>query len=136
MTINKKEKKKRRILDALSKAELSNNRGNFERSQFAKPNKKIKRHSGRYTPQIPQKGKISLMISNAEEPMDEYDEWISYRDGFRHNSDKTHFFRKWRSCCLDEEEVYKINKKIKKQIAIRKAKKKKFNQKYIHQPIL
>ncbi len=121
--ITRREKKKKRILDALSKAELSTNRGKFERSQFTKPNKKVRRHSGRKYPKIfgPQR------ILDEEGIFVDYywDDWGDYRDCWRHSSDKTHFFRKWRGCCLDEEEVYKINKKIKKQIAIRKAKKRK-----------
>jgi len=126
MTISRREKIRRRILDALSeKAEPSNNIGIFEGSNYRKPTKKQRRHSGRYTPQLHQKVKFSEMIANAEEPSEEYDDWIDFRDGMRHNSDKTHFFRKWRCCCLDEEEVFKINKKIKKQRVIRKAKKEK-----------
>ncbi len=129
---SKKEKRKidrlkQRILDALKdKAELSNNRGIFERSKYKKPNKKIRRHSGRYTPQIFQKGKFSEMIANAEEPREEYDEWNSYRDGFRNvNCDRTRFLIP-RYCqyigFFSEGDAKKSNKKIRKQIAIRKAK--------------
>jgi len=126
MTISRKEKIRRRILNALSeKAEPSNNNGIFIRTIPFRLTRKDKKHSGRYTPQIPQKGKFSEMIANAEEPAEEYNDWSNYRDGFRHGSDKTHFFRKWRACCLDDEEVFDINKKIKKQRAIRKAKKEK-----------
>ncbi len=136
MTKSRKEKRKidrlkQRILDSLKdKAELSNNRGIFERRKYRKPSTKVRRHSGRYTPQIPQKGKFSEMIANAEEPMGEYNEWNSYRDGSRNiNCDRTHFFipRYCRHIGLfSEEDARKFNKKIKKQIAIRKSKKHKF----------
>lgn len=136
MTRSKKEKRKidrlkQRILDALEdKVELSNNRGIFIRRKYIKPNKKIRRHSGRYTPQIHQKGKFSEMIANAEEPKEEYDEWISYRDGFRNvNCDRTRFLIP--SYCqyigfFSEEDAKKSNQNIRKQRAIRKAKKRKF----------
>ena len=80
----KKQKLRIRILYSLKeKAPLSTNRGEFVASQFTKPNKKVRRHSGRYTPQIPQKGKFSEMVANAEEPKEEYDDWDNYRDGYR-----------------------------------------------------
>jgi hypothetical protein len=136
MVRSKKEKRKidrlkQRILDSLKdKAELSNNRGVFERNKYTKPNRKTRRHSGRYTPGLHQKGKFSEMIANAEEPKEEYDEWSSYRDGYRNiNCDRTHFFIPRYSRYFgffSEEDVRKFNKKIKKQIAIRKAKKRKF----------
>ena len=48
------------------------------------PNKKVRRHSGRYTPRVINPGmKHSEMIENAEEPKQEYDDWIEYRDGMR-----------------------------------------------------
>jgi len=120
--ISRKKKRIKRIHDALSdKAILSTNKGIVIYTSF-KFSRKNKKHSGRFTPQLHQKGKISEMIANAEEPKEEYDDWLNHRDGMRHNSDKTHFFKKWRACCLDEEEVFQINKKIKKQRAIRKAK--------------
>ncbi|KKL19298.1 hypothetical protein LCGC14_2466870 [marine sediment metagenome] len=105
------------------KAEPSKDKGKYIWNRF-KLTKKDKKHSGRYTPKIEQKGKISEMFENAEEPKEEYDDWGNYRDGFRFNSDKKHFFSKWRSCHLSEEKVFRINKKIKKQKAIRKTRKK------------
>ena len=123
MTISRRKKKLKRILDELiPQRGFSTNRGDFVNTKF-KLTRKQKKHSGRYTPLIPQKGKISEMIANAEEPKEEYNEWINHRDGFRYNTDRKHFFKKWRACCFSEEEIYRINKKIKKQIALRKAKK-------------
>ncbi len=123
--ISKREKEKRKILDALSKAELSNNRGDVVPTKF-RLSKKDRRRSGCYTPQILQKGKISEMIANAEEPAEEYDEWISYRDGFRYGSDINHLFKKGTGCSyMSPEEIRESNKKVRKQIARRKASKKK-----------
>lgn len=120
----------KKILDALNeKAELSTDRGKYNGTRPRKITKKDRKHSGRYTPQIHQKGKFSEIIANVEEPREEYDEWTSMRDGFRYNSDENHFFSKWKSQRFDEEEVFKINKKIKKQIKIRKAKKIRKNKK-------
>ncbi len=125
MTKSKRKKRVQKILDALSeKAPLSTNRGKLIGIPQRKPTPKQRRHSGWRTPQIVHPSmKFSEMIENALEPSPSYDDWLDFRDGMRHSSDKTHFFRKWRGCCLDEEEVFKINKKIKKQRAIRKASK-------------
>lgn len=123
MTRSKREKIKRRILDRLNKAELSNDKGSYDYSKLRKPNRKTRRHSGRYTPQLHQKGKFSEIIANAEEPREEYDNWRNYRDGFRDCGDKTKLRKKKGGFWIDEEEIKKFNKKIKKQIAIRKAKK-------------
>ena len=63
------------------------------------------------------------MIANAEEPSEEYNEWINYRDGFRDRTKITNPDILWD----DEfkEEAMKRNQKIKKQLAIRKAMKEK-----------
>ncbi len=124
MTKSKREKIKRKILDSLNKAELSNNRGIFERSKYIKPNKKIRRHSGRRYTKIfgPQR------ILDEEGIFVDYywDDWADYRDGWRHNGNMTHLFKNGRGCsCMSPEEIEESNKKIKKQIAIRKAKKRK-----------
>jgi len=123
MVTSKKQKLKRRIVDSLNNAELSTDKGKYEKSQFTKPNKKVRRHSGRYTPLIPEKKKFSEMIANAEEPSEEYNEWINYRDGFRDRTKITNPDILWD----DEfkEEAMKRNQKIKKQLAIRKAMKEK-----------
>lgn len=125
MTKSKRDKLRIKILDSLKgKAELSTNRGKFIQSQFTKPNKKTKRHSGRYTPQIQQKGKFSEMIANAEEPGEEYDDWENYRDGFRRvNFNKSRFLIPYyKFGILTKERIKKINKKLKRQVARRKAK--------------
>ena len=47
-------------------------------------NKKVRRHSGRYTPRVVEPGmKYSEMVENAEEPKQEYNDWIERRDGMR-----------------------------------------------------
>lgn len=122
--MNRKKKLKKRILDVLGeKAKLSNNKGIFEKSQFTKPNKKVRRHSGRIYPKIfgPQR------ILDEEGIFVDYywNDWFDWRDGWRHGSDQTHLFKNGRGCsCMSPGEIRKSNKKIKKQIAIRKAKKK------------
>ena len=120
--INKKEKIKRRILDNLNSVELSTDRGKVISTPF-RLSRKDKKHSGRYTPLIPEKKKFSEMIANAEEPSEEYDDWIEYRDGFRDKTKITDPDIFWD----DEfkEEAIKRNQKIKKQLAIRKAMKEK-----------
>lgn len=124
MTISKSEKIKQKILDKLKgKAELSTDKGKFEKSQFTKPNKKVRRHSGRYTPLIPEKGKISEMIADAEEPPEEYDDWDNYRDHFRDSTQirnpNLFYYEE------DKEVAQKRNRKIKRQLVIRRAKKNK-----------
>ncbi len=116
MTKSKRKKLRERILDSLDKVvELSTDKGKFIVSQFTKPNRKVRRHSGRYTPRLNQKGKFSEMIANAEEPQEEYDDWIERRDGFR---DLSHY-----GSCGNECEICKAkNERIKKQVARRKMK--------------
>ena len=126
MTISRRKKKLKRILDELlPQRGFSTNRGDFVHEKFKKLTPKQRRHSGWVTPKICGKPmmKYSEMIEQCLEPQPYWDDWTDYRDGWRHNSDKKHFFHKWRTCCFSEEEVYQINKKIKKQIIIRKAKK-------------
>lgn len=124
MTISKNKKMKQKILDALKdREELSTDKGGFVKSQFAKPNKKVRRHSGRYTPNLEMKGKFSEMISNAEEPQEEYNDWLEYRDGYRGDSDRTKLVKGKGGFWQDKKEIEKNNKKIKKQLKIRKAKK-------------
>lgn len=46
--------------------------------------KKVRRHSGRYTPNIHSKCmKFDKIKDKALEPQEEYDDWIDYRDGQR-----------------------------------------------------
>lgn len=143
MAKKRKEKRKidrlkQRILDSLNdKVVLSNNRGVFIDTPF-KLSKKDRRRSGWETPKICGKMKYSEIIEQCLEPKEEYDEWNSYKDGYRKvNCDRTHFFIP-RYCrhlgFFSEEDAKKFNKKIKKQLAIRKAKKRKFKQ-YNYQPM-
>ena len=122
MVTSKKQKLKKKILDNLNPAELSTDRGKIIYIPF-KLSRKDKKHSGRYTPRIPEKKKFSEMIANAEEPSEEYNEWVNYRDGFRDQTKITNPDIFWD----DEfkEKAIKRNQKIKKQLAVRKAMKKK-----------
>jgi len=46
--------------------------------------KKIRKHSGRYTPRIIKpKMKFDEIKEKAFEPNEEYDDWLNYRDGIR-----------------------------------------------------
>ena len=122
MTKSKRKKKKQRILDALNKGELSTDKGGIISRSF-RLSHKDRKHSGRYTPQLHQKGKFSEMISNAEEPKNEYDEWISHRDGFRDCKDQMRLRKNKGNFWKDPKEIKEINKKIKKKLAIKKNKK-------------
>jgi len=52
-------------------------------------NSKIRRHSGRITPNlIKPKMKWNDIKEQALEPMDEWSDWIDYRDGFRDKINK------------------------------------------------
>jgi len=85
--------------------------------------KKIRRHSGRYTPRRAGKIKISEMIINAEEPTESYDNWDNYRDGIRINKDRTKLRNLRVNYGMEKEKIKKENNKIKRNILIRKAKK-------------
>jgi hypothetical protein len=85
-----------------------------------KMSRKDRKHSGRITAY-----NFRQRTNNIEdmvEPVIYYDDWDNYRDGFRFNKDRKHLFKKGNHFCLSEEQVEKINKKIKKQIIIRKIK--------------
>ncbi len=115
-------KKAKAMLDALREpAPLSTNTGKLIDEKYKKPNRKTRRHSGRYTPRRASTLPQSEMIENAEEPQEAYDDWIEYRDGLRFDPDKTHLRSEFMSPCF-KEEIIKENKKVKKRINIRKAK--------------
>jgi len=123
MVISKNTKVKQKIIDALKdKAELSTDRGVFIKSHFTKPNKKVRKHSGRYTPQIEDKSmKFDEIKMQALEPEGEYDDWMERRDGMRGNSDETKLRKGKGSYWQDKEDIKKVNEKIKKQLTIKKA---------------
>ncbi|KKN07399.1 hypothetical protein LCGC14_1067240 [marine sediment metagenome] len=133
MTKSRRRKRAQRILDALKeKAPLSTNRGDFDRTPGRKPTKKQRRHRGWRTPRLVTKGKYSEIIKDALEPQQEYDDWLDFRDGMRDahpKRDKTKFISGRVGWWWDypEEEIEKRNRKLKKQIEIRKAKKEKRN---------
>lgn len=115
---------KKRILDSLNKAELSDNSGELIPTK-SKLTKKDRKRSGKYTPRIPQKGKFSEMIANAEEPAEEYDDWIERRDGWRSIPDSKKIFKgKGKEYMgISKKEMEKINKKNRKKLAIKNARK-------------
>lgn len=122
MTISKKEKIRKRVLDSLEKGKLSNDKGRVIYTRY-RLTAKDRRHSGRVTPRIDQKGKISEMLENAENPEIYYDDWRDHRDGFRHESDLTQIRKKdggyWN---IEMEDRKLLNKKLNKQKEIRKLK--------------
>jgi len=106
----------------MGKAELSTDPGKGEQCHFSKLNKKARRHSGRYTPKLHIKGKISEMMSNAEEPSEEYNDWIERRDGWRGDLDQTKLRNENGNFWYDIDEIKKINERVRKKLAIREAK--------------
>ncbi|MFA6073922.1 MAG: hypothetical protein WC758_07445 [Candidatus Woesearchaeota archaeon] len=82
--------------------------------------KKDRRNSGRVEGRL--LGKNSIELEDEIEPTIYWDEWEYCNDGLRFNKDRKHLF-KCVPTLLSKEKVEKINKKIKKQIRIRKAKK-------------
>lgn len=54
--------------------------------------KKVRRHSGRYTPRLHSKMKYDEMKSQALEPKEEYDSWRNFRDGL-----KDFLYLKWKN---------------------------------------
>ena len=122
MTISKNIKTKQRILDSLKdQADLSTNKGKVIPT-LSGLSRKDRKHSGRYTPQLSEKRKFSEMVANAEEPTEEYDDWIERRDGYRGDSDRTKRIKGKGGFWQDKEEIQKRNKKIKRELVIRKAK--------------
>lgn len=76
--------------------------------------KKDRRHSGRKT--------VYAEDEEYATQVDEYDDWENYRDGFRHNKDRS-FLRSEQMFCMNKEELRQSNQKLKKQILVRKARK-------------
>ncbi len=123
MTINKRKKARQKILDSLNeKAELSTNKGKLISTSF-KLSRKNKKHSGRIYPQIFGSQKI---LDEEGIFVDYYwDDWENYRDGRRGDLDIKKLRKKHGSFWQDPEEIKEINKKIEKQLMIKKAKKRK-----------
>lgn len=84
--------------------------------------KKDRRNSGRREGRL--LGKNSINIEEGIEPTIYWDDWKDHRDGLRFNKDKKHLF-KCVPTLLSKEKVEKINQKLKKQIRIKKIKRKK-----------
>jgi hypothetical protein len=124
MTISRKKKIKKRFLDSLREVvTLSNNKGNIIYSKFFL-SKKDKRHSGRCYPKLfyPQRVLEENYIF-----VDWYwGDWVDYRDGFRDCSDKNKLRKENGSYWDDMSDIKRWNKKIKRQISIRKSKNYKF----------
>lgn len=80
---------------------------------YRKPNKKKRRHSGRRTIASPCPGVPDMTY---------YDTWTEYRDGGRGYEDKTKFHNKG-SYCFRWHSWSRYDKKLQRQLKIRKAKK-------------
>lgn len=126
MVISKRKKFLKRIIDSLSeKTQLSTNKGIFIRTPNRKPNRKERRHSGRKYPYC---SYPNWLLEENGIILDWYwDDWVDYRDGFRDCRDKNKLRKQGRSYWMEREEVIRWNDKIKKQIKIRKAKKKRIS---------
>lgn len=85
-------------------------------------NRKKRRHSGRVAPLPTVKAKKEVLINECLEPQEFYDDWEDYRDGFRGDNDKTKL-QSENAYFAENFEVKRWNKKIKRQIKIRKARK-------------
>jgi hypothetical protein len=83
---------------------------------------KDRRHSGRVTPSCYGTRK-EILIEEGIEPLDFWDDWKDYRDGFRGCNDRK-LLRSRYMCGAKYLNVSRWNRKIKRLIAIRKAKKK------------
>lgn len=111
-------KKINKILDNAfqEKAELSTNKGRFDRTKSIKPNSKTRRHSGRK----------EVFVDDEDYPYQEvfYDDWNDYRDGFRDiynvcfQDDET-----GKTIINTIENLKRIKKEIKKKENIRKLRK-------------
>jgi len=116
MTKSKKQKKIKRVLDSLNKAELSNDKGILINEKYKKSSTKVRRHCGRKR----------VCFNDEEFPIefDYWDDWEDSRDGFRDGSDMKKIIKRkngfW-NFCWEEREV--LNNKLKKINERRKVKK-------------
>lgn len=107
--------KRKRLLEKIfnkleDKAILNSHKGPLIRTTPRGITRKDRRHSGRVTPLIPKPMmKWEEIKDKALLPEDNWDDWRDYRDGYREG----YYLKK------------KYNYKLKKQIAIRKARKSK-----------
>jgi hypothetical protein len=86
--------------------------------------KKDKKNSGWYTPKVVNPTmKYSDAHARAFAPTEEYDEWENWKDGFRYDSDDSH----WRSEMMrpnwNMDKVKAMNKKLEKHFNVRKKRK-------------
>lgn len=127
MSKGKKKKHKLRILIALEgKAELSKNKGIFDRGRRRRPTPKQRRHRPWKYPWVPPGSmKYSEMIENAFEPLPYYDVWEEFRDGMRDTTDRTKIIPrptgKYGWWGYSKEEIKERNAKLKKQVKIKEA---------------
>jgi len=134
MTKSRRKKKLKKILNALSeKAPLSTHKGEIDRTPKRRPTTKQRRHRGWRTPRIVHPTiKYSEMIEDALEPQPQYDEWMSWKDGLRFpRKDMTRFIPKKSWVDVEGYERVERNKRLKKNMAIRKAKMERNKQKFI-----
>lgn len=120
----------KKILDALREpAPLSTNTGPLIRGSSRYLSRKDKKHSGWVTPRfVKDPGmKYREAIQEALEPQVFWDEWKSWKDGFRNwYVDASHFKKgmngkKYSPYIKEWQKPDHINKKLKKELEIRKA---------------
>jgi hypothetical protein len=85
-------------------------------------NKKQRRHDGWISSASTIKAKRSSIIAECLEPHEFWDDWEDYRDGLRGYDDRTRI-RPEHSMFSDYFQVKRWNKKLKRMLKIRKARK-------------
>ena len=129
---------------AFEPAPLSTKKGRLIRNDHCpnKVNSKTRRHKGWVTPRLAGKGNYKEIFKEGVEPQIFYDEWQSVKDGIHFDPDETHirsefmsggskcrncgpYCRSYEYCTSKDRPVIETNKKLIKQIEIRKAKKEK-----------
>lgn len=86
--------------------------------------RKTRRHSGRVTPRLTIKGNRNEIINEALEPQVFWDDWKDYRDGQRGSKDRK-LLRSEHMAYAKYFDVKKWNKRLKKLIFRRRARKNK-----------
>lgn len=87
---------------------------------FIMATKKVRRHSGRTYPKCMVKEKKVVIINECLDPQPIWDDWIEYRDGARGYPDRTKI-RPEHAMFTDFYDVKRWNKKIKRELKIRMA---------------